>query len=452
MPAEDRSDAYQAASREAAEWIARHWDPELTVRAWWALVAESGWGFPTWPAEWFGQGLSADAAAGVRSAFAASGALPPPTGLGQLLGGPMLLVHGSQEQRARFLPALARGEESWCQFFSEPGAGSDLAGAQTRAVRSAAGAGAAGAGAAGAGAAGAGAGGWTVDGQKVWTSGAQWADRGMLLARTDRDVPKHHGLSFFIIDVGQPGIEVRPLHQMNGEHGFNEVFFTGARVDDDRLVGEAGGGWSVAVTVLMYERFMASLPSAMPGAKAGCLDQPAGEAARLAAQARAAGGTGGRTGVAELILDVAAQAGKAGDPVTRQRLAQLWARETVNGYLARQGQSARAGRRPGAQGSLTKLARSELARAGRDTGMSVLGAAGMLTSPDTPGGGQVQHRALSSPGTSIAGGTDEIQRGIVGERVLGLPKEPRTDRDVPFSDLTVGTQRGRPADPDAPAD
>jgi alkylation response protein AidB-like acyl-CoA dehydrogenase len=228
---------------------------------------------------------------------------------------------------------------------------------------------------------------------------------------------------------------------MNGEHGFNEVFFTGAHVGDDRLVGEAGGGWSVAVTVLMYERSMAALPSAMPGAKAGGLDEPAGEAARRAAQAGAAD----RTGIAELILDVAAQLGRTGDPVTRQRLARLWARETVNGYLARQGQSAREGRRPSAQGSLTKLARSELVREGRDTGMSVLGAAGMLASPDTPGGGQVQHRALSSPGTSIAGGTDEIQRGIVGERVLGLPKEPRTDRDVPFRDLTIGTQRQQEA-------
>ena len=421
MSADDRSGAYRAAAREAAAWIARQWDPDLTVRAWWALLAESGWGFPAWPAEWFGRGLSADAAAGVRSAFAASGALPPPAGLGQLLGGPMLLVHGSQEQRARFLPALARGEESWCQFFSEPGAGSDLAGAQTRAVRHGDG--------------------WMVDGQKVWTSGAQWADRGMLLARTDRDVPKHQGLSFFIIDVGQPGVEVRPLHQMNGEHSFNEVFFTGAHVSDDRIVGEPGGGWSVAVTVLMYERFMASLPSALPGAKAGRLEAPAGEAARRAAQAR----TTGRTGVSELILDVAGQLGRAGDPVVRQRLAQLWARETVNGYLTRQGQSAREGRRPGAQGSLTKLARSELTRAGRDTGMSVLGAAGMLDSPHTPGGGQVQHRALSSPGASIAGGTDEIQRGIVGERVLGLPKEPRTDRDVPFNDLTIGTQRQQEA-------
>jgi len=422
MPAdEDRSDAFEAARRDAADWIGAHWDPGRSVRDWWALLAESGWGFPTWPREWFGRGLSADAAAGVRAAFARSGALAPPTGLGQLLGGPMLLVHGSQEQKARFLPALARGEESWCQFFSEPGAGSDLAGAQTRAVP--------------------GEGGWTVDGQKVWTSGAQWADRGMLLARTNRDVPKHQGLSFFIIDIGQPGIEVRPLHQMNGEHGFNEVFFTGAHVDDDRLVGEQGGGWSVAVTVLMYERFMASLPSAMPGTKAGRLDQPAGDAAQRAAQAR----TAGRTGVSELILSVAGELGAAGDSVLRQRLAALWAKETVNGYLARQGHSAREGKRPGAQGSLTKLARSELVRSGRDTGMSVLGAHGMLASADTPGGGQIQHRALSSPGASIAGGTDEIQRGIVGERVLGLPKEPRTDRDVPFRDLTIGTQRRPPA-------
>jgi alkylation response protein AidB-like acyl-CoA dehydrogenase len=421
MPeAQERSDAYEAAREGALGWLSTNWDPGRTVRAWWARLADSGWAFPTWPEAWFGKGLSADAAAGVRSAFAETGALAPPSGLGQLLGGPMLLVHASEEQKARFLPALARGEESWCQFFSEPGSGSDLASAQTRAVRHDDG--------------------WTVDGQKVWTSGAQWADRGMLLARTNREVPKHHGLSFFIIDVVQPGIEVRPLHQMNGEHGFNEVFFTGARVGGDRLIGEADGGWSVAVTVLMYERFMSALPSAMPGTKAGHLDRPAGDAAKRAAEAR----TAGRTNVSELVIDVAKELGKTDDPVVRQRLAALWARETVNGYLARSGQSAREGRRPSAHGSLTKLARSELVRAGRDAGMSVIGAQGMLDSPDTAGGGQIQHRALSAPGASIAGGTDEIQRGIVGERVLGLPKEPRTDRDVPFRDLTVGTQRTSP--------
>jgi alkylation response protein AidB-like acyl-CoA dehydrogenase len=418
MPAtQEQSDAYEAARAAAAQWLTANWDPELTVRDWWARLADSGWGFPTWPEAWFGQGMSADAAAGVRSAYAEAGVLGPPTGLGQLLGGPMLLVHATDEQKARFLPALARGEESWCQFFSEPGAGSDLAGAQTRAVQDGAE--------------------WVVDGQKVWTSGAQWADRGMLLARTNRDVPKHHGLSFFIIDIDQPGIEVRPLHQMNGAHGFNEVFFTGARVSDDRRVGEPGGGWSVAVTVLMYERFMAAVASAMPGRKGGQLNEPAGAAAERAARARSLG----RTGVSELVIEAATKLGRTSDPVYRQRLAALWAQETTNGYLARGGQSARDGKRPSAQGSLTKLARSQLTRAGRDTGMSVLGAQGLLDSPDTTGGGEIQFRALSSPGASIAGGTDEIQRGIVGERVLGLPKEPRVDRDIPFKDLTTGTQR-----------
>jgi alkylation response protein AidB-like acyl-CoA dehydrogenase len=400
---EGQSDAYLEAREAVLSWLNANWDPALTVRAWWAMLADSGWAFPAWPT--------------VRSAYADVGALPPPTGLGQLLGAPMLLLHASEEQKARFLPALARGEESWCQFFSEPGSGSDLASAQTRAVRESDG--------------------WTVDGQKVWTSGAQWADRGMLLARTNRDVPKHQGLSFFIIDIDQPGIDVRPLHQMNGEHGFNEVFFTGARIDDDRIVGEEGDGWSAAVTVLMYERFMASLPSAMPGRKAGRLDTPAGAAAARAAQAR----TTGRTGVSELVIEVAARLGVTSDPVMRQRLAALWGLETVNGYLARGGLTARAGRRPSAHGSLTKLARSQLVRAGRDTGMSVLGAQGMLQEPEVEGGSEIRHRALSSPGASIAGGTDEIQRGIVGERVLGLPKEPRTDRDVPFRDLTIGTRR-----------
>ena len=434
MPEPDENaDAYQSAREDALSWLTANWDPALPVRAWWARLADSGWGFPSWPAEWFGRGLSADAAAGVRSAYAAAGALPPPTGLGQLLGGPMLLVHGSQEQKARFLPALARGEEMWCQFFSEPGSGSDLASAQTRAVP--------------------GDTGWTVNGQKVWTSGAQWSDRGMLVARTNREVPKHHGLSFFIIDLNQPGIQVRPLHQMNGDHGFNEVFFTDAHVDDDRLVGEAGGGWSVAVTVLMFERLMGAVPSVMPGGKAGNLDTPAGAAAERAARARAAG----RTSISDLILSAAAALAETSDPVLRQRLAQLRAKETLNGYLARSGPGAQAQgargpsgaaagggrpeRRPSSQGSLVKLARSQLTREGRDTGMAVLGAQGMLTSPDTPGGGEIQHRALSAAGSSIAGGTDEIQRGIVGERVLGLPKEPRTDRDVPFKDLTIGTQR-----------
>src|SRR3984957_6473686 len=415
---QDPASSCEIAQKQAAAWLAENWDPQLTVRQWWARLAESGWGFPQFPEQWFGRGLPADAAAGVRAAFTEAGALGPPAGNGQSLSAPMLLVHGSEEQKARFLPPLVFGEETWCQFFSEPGSGSDLASAQTRAVRDGDV--------------------WHVDGQKVWTSGAQWADRGMLLARTNRDVPKHQGLSFFIIDVVQPGIEVRPLHQMNGAHGFNEGFFTDARVDADRMINEENGGWAVAGTGLMYERFMSALPTVAPGPRHGNLDRLVGEAAQSAAQQRRRG----RTGVAEVVSDVARQLGETADPVVRQKLAALYTKETALAYYGRAGQAAaRAGRRPSAAGSLSKLGRSDLVKAGRDTGMSVLGAEGMLNSDDTPGGGEIQQRALSAPGASIAGGTDEIQRGIVGERVLGLPKEPRTDRDVPFRDLTIGTQR-----------
>jgi alkylation response protein AidB-like acyl-CoA dehydrogenase len=419
MPdSEGRSDGFETAREAALSWLSANWDPGLTVRAWWARLADSGWGFPTWPEEWFGKGLSAEDAAGVRAAFAETRALPPPVSLGQLLGGPMLLLHASEEQKSRFLPPLVRGEEYWCQFFSEPGSGSDLASAQTRAVRDGDT--------------------WVVDGQKVWTSGAQYAERGMLLARTNRDVPKHQGLSFFILDLDQPGVEVRPLHQMNGAHGFNEVFFTGARADGDRLISDENGGWSVAVTVLMYERFMSALPTVAPGPRGGNLDKLAGDAAGVALRQQA----GSRTGVSEVVAGVARQSGESADPVMRQKLATLYTKETALAWYSRAGQAAaRAGRRPSAAGSLSKLGRSDLVKAGRDTGMSVLGAEGLLNSADTPGGGEIQQRALSAPGASIAGGTDEIQRGIVGERVLGLPKEPRTDRDVPFRDLTIGTQR-----------
>jgi alkylation response protein AidB-like acyl-CoA dehydrogenase len=417
-PGPDAASTFETAQKQAADWLADNWDPQLTVRDWWARLAESGWGFPQFPAEWFGKGLSAEGVAGARTAFTDVGALGAPASLGQMLGAPMLLVHGSEEHKARFLPILVRGEEAWCQFFSEPGSGSDLASAQTRAVRDGDV--------------------WHIDGQKVWTSGAQWADRGMLLARTNREVPKHQGLSFFIIDVVQPGIEVRPLHQMNGAHGFNEVFFTDAQVDDDRMISEENGGWSVAVTVLMYERFVSALPSVLPGASNGNLDLRAGDAAQIAQQQRAQR----RTGVSGVVSDVATQLGLTGDLVLRQKLAALHTKEANLGYLARAGlPGSRAGRRPSAAGSLSKLARSDLARTGRETGMAVIGAQGLLNSPDTPGGGEIQQRALSSPSASIAGGTDEIQRGIVGERVLGLPKEPRTDRDVPFRDLTIGTQR-----------
>ena len=404
---------------QATRWLEENWDPDLTVLDWWARLAESGWGFPTWPREWFGRGLPAEVAAAVRAAFTAAGALGPPASLGQLLGGPTLLTHATDEQKARFLPGLALGEEYWCQFFSEPGSGSDLASLQTRAVRQGDE--------------------WVVTGQKVWTSGAQYADRGMLAARTDPDVPKHRGITYFVIDVDQPGVEVRPLHQMNGGHGFNEVFFDGARVGADRVVGETGGGWAVAVTTLMFERFMTALPSASPGRRSGHLDVRAGDFVSGKAKVEREGAPYARA--SKLIIDVAGTLARIGDPIIRQRLAALLTLERVNAYSGmRQADAVRTGRRPGAEGSVRKVARSNLARTARDVGVETLGAHGMLVGEDTPGGGAVQNIALSSPGASIAGGTDEIQRNIVGERVLGLPKEPSVDRDVPFRDLGVGTR------------
>lgn len=411
------------ARTEAQAWLEEHWDPDLTVAQWWRLLAESGWGFPTWPKEWFGRGLPAEARAAVREAFTAVGALGPPASLGQLLGGPTLLTHGTAEQKTRFLPALAHGEEFWCQFFSEPDSGSDLASLQTRAVRDGDE--------------------WVVTGQKVWTSGAQYADRGMLAARTDPDVPKHQGITYFIIDLDQPGIEVRPLHQMNGAHGFNEVFFTDARVGHDRIIGEQGGGWSVAVTTLMFERFMAALPTASPGSRLGMLDMRAGDVAEVLARGEVEAMS--YPDAPGQIIELARLLDRAREPHLRQQLAKAHVLGELNRIAAlRQTDAVRSGQRPGADGSIRKLARSVLARTAREVGMEVLAAHGMLQGKETPGAGAIQHMALSSPGASIAGGTDEIQRGIVGERVLGLPKEPTTDRHISFRELKVGTQHSTP--------
>jgi alkylation response protein AidB-like acyl-CoA dehydrogenase len=413
-------DQHQAVRAEAEAWLREHWDPHLKVSEWWALLAESGWGFPSWPRERFGRGLKPELAAAVREAFGEVGAIGPPSSLGQLLGGPTLLVHGSTALQDRFLPELAHGREFWCQLFSEPGAGSDLAGLQTRAVRDGDG--------------------WVVDGQKVWTSGAQYAERGLLLARTDPNVPKHRGLTYFVVDMDQPGVEVRPLHQMNGAHGFNEVFFSGARVGGDRVVVEVNGGWPVALTTLMFERFMTSVPSADPGTRRGMLDARVGDVAsgRLRGEREGAAASP----MAPAVVEVARSLEREAEPVIRQRLAQLIALEEVHRLSGQRSAAAvRGGRIPGAEGSVRKVGRSDLVRLASEAGMEVLGSHGMLVGPETPGRGQLQRRTLGSPSASIAGGTDDIQRTIIGERVLGLPKEPRLDVDVPFRELKTGTQK-----------
>ncbi|HEX5366227.1 MAG TPA: acyl-CoA dehydrogenase family protein [Acidimicrobiales bacterium] len=410
---------------EAEAWFREHWDPDLTLGRWWELLAESGWAVPTWPERWFGRGLSSQEAKEVAAARAAVGAFGPPSGIGVMMAGPTIVDHGTDEQRARFLPAMVSGKEIWCQLFSEPGAGSDLAGLQTRAERDGDE--------------------WVVNGQKVWTSGAQFARWGILIARTDPSVPKHEGITYFVIDIDQPGVEVRPLKEMTGGATFNEVFFTDARVPHANVIGEVNRGWTVAVTTLAHERnsLGASGMSSVGGAIIGRnqLDTRVGDLASRrggegAGMALAFGGG------ADLVRGLPALAGRSDDPVLRDQVMRIYTLMEIARYTGLRVQAAvEAGKGPGPEVSTGKLLASDLVRSLREAGLAALGAHGMLVGDDAPLGGMLQALALFSPAISIAGGSDQIQRNIIGERVLGLPREPRVDKDVPFSELRVGTQR-----------
>ena len=403
---------------ELRSWLGAHWRLDLTVREWWAELAESGWGFPSWPAAWFGRGLPAEVGAIVRADIAAFGAIGPPMGIAQSMGSGVLFEFGTEEQKARFMPAIANGTENWCQFFSEPNAGSDLASVQTKAVRDGDE--------------------WIVNGHKVWNGGSLESERGLLVARTDSDLPKHKGISFFIIDLDQPGIEIRPIKQMNGQAHFNEAFFTDARLPDDDLIGGLNNGWAVSMNTLSHERttFAAGADYGMrvaPGPKHGMLDRVVGDVLAGAAAVANHPAAGFPMGSAEAMIDLARRFGCDRDPGIRQRIANLYAvAETARVTALRAKAAAEAGRPPGAESSIGYLAGVKLARLSRDLGLAILGAHGLLLGDDAPDGGAVQLMALTSLCHGIQGGTEQIQRNIVGERVLGLPKEPQVDRDIPF--------------------
>jgi alkylation response protein AidB-like acyl-CoA dehydrogenase len=402
-------------------WVDEHWSTEKTLGEWWLQLAESGLAFPSWPDGAGGMGASASAARSVSAALAATGVVGPPSGVGQHLGAPTVLAHGTPEQQAAWVARLASGEEAWCQLFSEPGAGSDLAGLQCRAERDGDG--------------------WVVNGQKVWNSAASRSDRGLLLARTNPDVPKHLGITYFVIDMRQPGIEARPLRQMNGDAEFDEVFLTDAYVSDDRILGGLGNGWKVAQTTLAYERTNISSRGSgnatfMPGKANGFFDQRIGDLlAHQPDQSRNRFG-GGYVLPRSAALRLAAECGRTGDAVLRQRLVDYLIRVELNRLTGIRARANARGGRPGHEASIGKLALSDLARRSRDLGMSILGAPGMLSGDDAPHGGAVQHMVLSSFATGLGGGTDEIQRNVIGERALGLPREPQVDKDVPFRELS----------------
>jgi alkylation response protein AidB-like acyl-CoA dehydrogenase len=413
---------------ELRAWIAAHWDPELSLAQWRVLLAESGWACPAWPRGWCGRGLP-PAVADMVAAGLAEACIPgPPDGVGVVLAAPVIIEYGSQELKRRLVRATVTGEVTWCQLFSEPGAGSDLAGLSTRAEPD-------------------GEGGWLVTGQKVWSTGAATADFGLLLARTDPSVPKHAGITCFALPMRQPGVEVRPLRQMNGHASFNEVFLDRARVPAGHAIGEPGSGWLVARATLARERRLAASRPApgLPAADAGTVTgQLPGRAWREAIAERTAAAEPHkwypqRAGRPDLVIGRARAEGKAADPLIRQEIARLTELAWSARWTAARASAARAaGQPPGPEGSLGKLASSRIARQAARVHAMIAGPSGMLAGPESPLGGVVAEVALSVPAISIAGGTDEIQRTIIAERILGLPRESDAGRDLPFRDLPSG--------------
>jgi acyl-CoA dehydrogenase len=346
-------------------------------RAWQRTLFDAGWAVPAWPREYGGRGLTA----GQRQIWAEelgrigrrdsmlSG------GLGML--GPTLIEHGSEAQKRRFLAPTARGDILWCQLFSEPGAGSDLASLATRAVRDADG--------------------WRITGQKVWSSFANHADMGFLLARTDPSLPKHAGIGFFLVEMRAPGVEVRPLVEMTGGNHFNEVFFAEVRVPGENLVGGPGEGWTLARTTLMHERLSIGSFSALAPVE------------RLFAQVRAQGGT---------------------DPVTADAMARLFAQARALDLLSARVRTALArGQHPGPGALVMKNAISDVMLHAADLGMRALGADALAAD------GAFQHDFLFAPSMHIGGGTEEVLKSLAAEQGLGLPREPDVTRGVAFEKL-----------------
>ena len=410
-------------------WLRQAWDPTLTLREWWARLAASGWSQPHWPSKWFGKAMSrADANDAIR-VIRDFGAVSGPTGFGTGMAGPTLLVHGTDDQRARHLPGMLDGTDAYCQLFSEPNAGSDLAGLQTRAERDGDG--------------------WVINGQKVWTSGGQIANKAILVARTDIDVPKHAGISFFIIDVLQPGVEIRPLREMTGRAFFNEVFMTDARVPGEDLVGGEGNGWAVANTTLGFERALSGGgevgATAEPGEIAGNLDRPAGS---FSASVSPRGEHEGSRGQFPTLARLAAQTGRSADPVVRDNLVRLYTLERLNTLNTLRGRALeQSGSELAGLPNLAKMSQNHAYRLGRELIFSLLQAAGTLHAYDEEarssldaeigieGLGALVGAALFAQAPPIYGGSDQIQRNIVGDRVLGLAREPAADRGVAFRDL-----------------
>ncbi len=364
-------------------------------KAFQAKLYDAGLAGITWPKEVGGQGLSNDHQR-VFNEEAADYELPTgiyTIGLGMVI--PTIVEHGTDEQKERFVRKALRGEEIWSQLFSEPGAGSDVASLQMKAERDGDE--------------------FVLNGQKVWTTGAQYSDFGAVIARTNPDNPKHRGITMFIIDFKAPGVEIRPLRQMNGGSGFNEVFFTDTRVPATNVIGHVDDGWRCAIAMLANERV--AIGSGGGGARRG---------------------SGG--GI-DAMVKLARERGVLDDAVIRQGLVDVYIRQRIMGFIGQRTRAAlKSGKAPGPEGSIAKLAGALLARRASDLGIAIAGAGGQAWLPDDRKGPRWAAMVLSAPASRSAGGTDVVQRTVIGVRVLALPKEPQVDRDQPFRELKVGTQ------------
>ena len=389
---------------EFAAWLSTAWKSELSLREWREVFVDSGWAVPHWPQEHYGKGLPVWSEGVIARELKRVGAPGLPIGGGTFLAAPTILDHGSNDLQQKFLRDILVGATTWCQLFSEPGAGSDLAGLSTKAVRDGDE--------------------WVINGQKVWNTSAHHADYGILLARTDAEASKHSGISYFVIPMKQAGVLVRPLRQMNHHRSFNEVFLTDARVPSDWIVGEENNGWAVALTTLAYERKF--------GATFGDLRAPGtGRAAREAHHEwleymETYKWYPQRAGRVDLIVPRLVETGHNTDPIARDDAMKVVSLQRVSALTAERARVQRElGNPPGAEGSVGKLATSMAARGAAEVHAHITGAHAMLDSSDESIEGVISEVILSVPAQSIAGGTDEIQKNILGERILGLPREPR---------------------------
>ena len=350
-------------------------------RGWQRRLAEAGFAGVTWPKEYGGQGLGPIEQVTVNQEISRAGVpgILDVIGIGML--GPCLIAHGTEEQKSRHLGPMLHGDEVWCQLFSEPAAGSDLAAIQARARQNEDGS-------------------WTLNGQKVWTTNAQFASFGLLLARTDPDVPKHKGLTMFIVPMDADGVTVRGLRQISGEAEFNEVFFDDVKLGEDAVVGGVGNGWGTALTVLMFERLTIGFGSDSYGS-------PARLAETLAADPVASRDTEVRERLGEVISELLAV--------------------RFNGYRALTVLAK--GQIPGPEAGLAKVTLVNAGIAATDLGVDVVGPEALDTDNDW------SYLVSFLPGLKSAGGTEQILRNTIGERVLGLPPEPRLDKGIPFSEL-----------------